>query len=225
MLFDQTHDTPAVPDGDLNHYACGCLAKHNVVAVCLPDGEYGTNATANITSDIKRSFPQLRLCLLDDIRLGNIIISTPSGASVSVLPYNTVKTLKDGIFQINGYLYPPPCCIAACNDKYRHPGVGNNMLFMSDYAHSDPAKTESCNGCNNTKVQVQSPRGSAEPHIHYGLIASRNQVMKSAAPRDKLDAKYGIMCFKIEAASIRNAIPSLIIRGISNYCDSHKNKQ
>jgi hypothetical protein len=92
MLFDETHDNPAVPDGDPSYYACGCLAKHNVVAVCLPDGEYGTNAAANVASNVKRSFPQLRLCLLVGIG-GPSLASMTSDLVMLLLVHLAVQVL------------------------------------------------------------------------------------------------------------------------------------
>jgi nucleoside phosphorylase len=259
MLFDETHDSPEVPHRDPNHYVFGGMAKHNVVATCLPDGEYGTNTAADVAANMKRSFPRLRFCLLvgigggvpgkHDIRLGDVVVSTPGGASVGVLPYDTIKTLEDGTFQINGYLHPSPRClrsalseiqsdprigneplatylqqIADSDCQYNHPGEHNDTLFSPDYAHLETPRTETCEGCDSAKVQIRPPRGSSQPQIHYGLVASGNQVMRSATTRDKLGAQYGIMCFEMEAAGIMNILSCLVIRGICDYCDSHKNK-
>ncbi|PYH91383.1 purine and uridine phosphorylase, partial [Aspergillus ellipticus CBS 707.79] len=62
------------------------------------------------------------------------------------------------------------------------------------------------------------------PQIHYGLIASGNQVIKNKKTRDKLRRQYNALCVEIEAAGIMNAIPCLVIRGICNYADSRKDK-
>lgn len=43
--------------------------------------------------------------------------------------------------------------------------------------------------------------------------------------RDKLARDPGILCFEMEAAGIMNRMPCLVIRGICDYCDSHKNKE
>jgi nucleoside phosphorylase len=63
------------------------------------------------------------------------------------------------------------------------------------------------------------------PEIHYGLIASGNQVMRDAKIRDNLGKKYKdkVLCFEMEAAGVMNTIPCLVIRGICDYADSHKN--
>lgn len=60
--------------------------------------------------------------------------------------------------------------------------------------------------------------------IHYGLVASANQLMKDALIRDKLAAEEGVLCFEMEAAGLMNHFPCLVIRGICDYADSHKNK-
>jgi nucleoside phosphorylase len=63
------------------------------------------------------------------------------------------------------------------------------------------------------------------PAIHYGLIASANQVMTNAVIRDRLAAEKDVLCFEMEAAGLMNHFPCLVIRGICDYSDSHKNKE
>jgi nucleoside phosphorylase len=62
--------------------------------------------------------------------------------------------------------------------------------------------------------------------IHYGAIASGNQVMRDATTRDSVSLEFdGVLCFEIEAAELINSFPCLVIRGICDYADSHKNKK
>jgi nucleoside phosphorylase len=62
------------------------------------------------------------------------------------------------------------------------------------------------------------------PSIHYGIIASGNRVMKNAIKRDEISQGLGgVLCFEMEAAGLMNNFPCLVIRGISDYSDSHKN--
>jgi len=62
--------------------------------------------------------------------------------------------------------------------------------------------------------------------VHYGLIASGNQVIKDAEFRDRLNNSIGgsVLCVEMEAAGLINDFPCLVIRGICDYADSHKNK-
>ncbi|CAG8136049.1 unnamed protein product [Penicillium nalgiovense] len=48
--------------------------------------------------------------------------------------------------------------------------------------------------------------------------------MKNALIRDKLAAQKEVLCFEMEAAGLMNHFPCLVIRGICDYADSHKNK-
>lgn len=48
--------------------------------------------------------------------------------------------------------------------------------------------------------------------------------MRDGVKRDQLGKEYGALCFETEAAGLMDEIPCLIIRGICDYSDSHKNK-
>lgn len=68
------------------------------------------------------------------------------------------------------------------------------------------------------------------PVVHYGTIASADTLMKNATERDathkrvKQQRKADILCFEMEAAGIVKSWPCLVIRGICDYSDEHKNK-
>ena len=49
--------------------------------------------------------------------------------------------------------------------------------------------------------------------------------MKDALVRDRLAAEMDVLCFEMEAAGLMNHFPCLVIRGICDYSDSHKNKE
>ena len=49
--------------------------------------------------------------------------------------------------------------------------------------------------------------------------------MKDALFRDTLVAEKDVLCFEMEAAGLMNHFPCLVIRGICDYSDSHKNKE
>jgi hypothetical protein len=70
----------------------------------------------------------------------------------------------------------------------------------------------------------RSARDFKDPPIHYGIIASGNQVMKHGGIRDRIAKEVNALCFEMEAAGIMNFLPCLVIRGICDYCDTHKNK-
>jgi len=69
------------------------------------------------------------------------------------------------------------------------------------------------------------PRKTSDIVIHYRTIASGNQVMRHGVTRDRLAQEFGVLCFEMEAAGLMNNLLCIVIRGICDYTDSHKNKR
>lgn len=92
-----------------------------------------------------------------------------------------------------------------------------------DEESEDEDEEESCIHCDQTKIIRRKPR---DMRVHYGLIASGNQVVKDAGFRDAINRELGgkVLCFEMEAAGLMNDFPCLVIRGICDYADAHKNK-
>ncbi|KAG7402884.1 putative ankyrin repeat protein [Fusarium oxysporum f. sp. rapae] len=112
--------------------------------------------------------------------------------------------------------------------KYSRPPSDSDRLYPSDIVHPD--SSDKCGDvCSNDPACLvdRKERGEQEddPAIHYGLVASANQLMKDALARDKLAASLDVLCFEMEAAGLMNHFPCLVIRGICDYSDSHKNKE
>ncbi|GKT78695.1 NACHT and ankyrin domain protein [Colletotrichum tofieldiae] len=112
-------------------------------------------------------------------------------------------------------------------EEYSRPPLESDRLYRSEIIHPD--SSDGCDSaCSGDPAHLidRAKRGehSDDPAIHYGLIASANQLMKDARIRDKL-AKEGVLCFEMEAAGLMNHFPCLVIRGVCDYADSHKNKQ
>ncbi|KAL6695051.1 hypothetical protein J3F84DRAFT_399908 [Trichoderma pleuroticola] len=122
--------------------------------------------------------------------------------------------------------------------KYLKADSLQDVLFKADYSHVcqsttedhvssgssyESEKEESCQHCDKTKIIKRKPR---DMRVHYGLIASGNQVIKSATLRDQLNKDLGgnLLCIEMEAAGLMNNFPCIVIRGICDYADSHKNK-
>ncbi|RKK66491.1 hypothetical protein BFJ69_g15355 [Fusarium oxysporum] len=113
--------------------------------------------------------------------------------------------------------------------KYSRPPASSDILYRSGITHPSNS-SEGCSvvcGDDPCHVLARTERDEEDdnPAIHYGLIASANQLMKDALMRDKLAAEKGVLCFEMEAAGLMNHFPCLVIRGICDYSDSHKNKE
>lgn len=107
-------------------------------------------------------------------------------------------------------------------------GPNADQLFDSDYHHKD--NTKACKTCCDPKRsksrQERGPKAHREkdsPVIHYGTIGSANSLMVGSEEREKFYNEFGTICFEMEAAVLME-YQCLVIRGISDYSDSHKNK-
>ncbi|KAJ6160723.1 hypothetical protein N7470_004119 [Penicillium chermesinum] len=215
-LFDEIHPMSPVAPADSNTYALGKMNGHNVVAACLPHSEYGTNSTAAVATNMKRSFPSVMFCLLvgiaggvpserNDIRLGDVVVGS------QVIQYDMGKALVNGGFQRSGALQSSPIQLRtalsslrsdpwpphellqryirsiAGRKGYKYPGLSKDRLFSSEYAH-DPRK-HTCDSCESAHLKLRKPRSNDRPVIHYGIIASGNKVIKDAELRDSLSEK------------------------------------
>ena len=63
------------------------------------------------------------------------------------------------------------------------------------------------------------------PELHFGLIASGDVVMKSAMHRDRVAAEEQVIGFEMEGAGVWDNFPTIVIKGVCDYADSHKNKK
>lgn len=108
------------------------------------------------------------------------------------------------------------------NPGYIHQGFENDRLFKPLCDH---IPGPDCRGCDKADEVQRDTRDTTDPDIHYGTIASGNTLVKDAASRDRIVADLGedCICFEMEAAGLMNHFPCLVIRGICDYADSHKN--
>ena len=64
------------------------------------------------------------------------------------------------------------------------------------------------------------------PEVHLGRIGSADTVMKSAEHRDRVAEEFDLIAFEMEGAGAWDHFQNtLVIKGVCDYADSHKNKQ
>lgn len=259
-MLDNPHSALPQNSQDNNSYTLGCIGGHNVVVVCLPAGQTGTNWAATVASQLRYSFPNVRFGLMvgigggapsaqHDIRLGDVVVSIPGKASTGVIQHDFGRTVEHGRFVRDTILNAPPqILLSAVNtvrakhnlggrhmdsflsqDKcsslgpdYAYQGDENDLLFEAEYDHLED--NETCGNCDNSMLVARPVRDSPRPRIHYGTIASGNQVMRHGKTRENCRKELDVLCFEMEAAGLMNNFPCLVIRGICDYSDSHKNK-
>ncbi|KAK5992046.1 hypothetical protein PT974_05442 [Cladobotryum mycophilum] len=115
--------------------------------------------------------------------------------------------------------------------EYQRPDPSSDRLYRSDILHpnNNDASSKCADVCGDgpSSLIFRPPRTEDEddPAIHYGIIASANKMMKDAKIRDEMAAERNVLCFDMVSAGLVNHFPCLVIRGISNYADTHKNDE
>jgi nucleoside phosphorylase len=113
--------------------------------------------------------------------------------------------------------------------KYKRPNASSDRLYKSTAVHPIITEASCVAVCGDDPSKLISrperPEEEDNPAIHYGLIASANHLMKDATIRDRFGAEKDVLCFEMEAAGLMNHFPCLVIRGICDYSDTHKNKE
>jgi hypothetical protein len=235
---------------------------------------------------MQRTFTGIRIGLLvgvgsgapsaaDDIRLGDVVVSTPNSSSGGVIQYSyeAVSTLAatdnnsrhrndEGSSSRHGRFVPtrclnkpPPMLLTALSslqsehDLYgskagelleqaaaRHPniqpklvapsggsdvGIGADRLYQPSYLHAG-RDGEGCDGCDARMLVRRPGRSFAGPAVHFGVIASGEQEVACGLTRNQAKAELDVLCFEREAAGLMDNFPCLVVRGISDYADTHK---
>jgi nucleoside phosphorylase len=189
-----------------------------------------------------------------DIRLGDVVVSEQCDGYPGVVKYDLgAQTVKG--FVAKGCLQLPPTeftknvtkmksdhetrsnkisqyiddmleKVPALRKHYSRRSSELDLLFRSDYRHK--GKKNTCESCDWSKVTNRPGRTTETPVVHYGLIASGDLVMKDGEERDRIGASLrgsGPLCFEMEAGGATIHEKCLVIRGISDYADSHKNDE
>jgi nucleoside phosphorylase len=219
-----------------------------------------------VARDMLRGFTSIRFELMvgigggapspkHDIRLGDVVVSSPAGRTGGVIQYEFGKTIQNQKFERTGALNAPPeMLLTALNvvgaryegnghqiaesvnrmvernrrlrKKYQRPELGTDRLYKSSFIHPD--RDQACDKvCSAETAQlIQRNERTADednPVVHYGLIASADRLMKDAQVRDTLARDEEVLCFEMEAAGLLGHFPCVVIWGICDYSDTHKN--
>jgi nucleoside phosphorylase len=187
------------------------------------------------------------------IRLGHVVVSKPSGGHSGVIQYDHGKSRDGLFLRTGSLMPPPAVLLNAAQAlavqrarmdydpvwkdtqrfkterrglrRFTFPGVANDHLYQPDYSHQQMGMSCEKGGCNPNQ-RIERPVDEDDESfvvVHRGTIASGESMITNAKQRDQLAQQHGLLCLEMEAAGVLADFPCMIIRGISNYCDSHKN--
>ncbi|KAF5865948.1 hypothetical protein ETB97_001524 [Aspergillus alliaceus] len=181
-----------------------------------------------------------------DVRLGDVVIGT------KVVQHGFGKRTPDG-FKITGPTFAPsakflPSINAlkesvstgtdlhntleatygksqATKEAFRRPQADTDRLYTPDYIHNRDCDCLGQGAEGHRNLTQRTPRGKSFIRVHDGTIASADQVMTDAKTRDQIAYDLDAICFEMEAAGLGDNFDWIAIRGICDYCDSHKSDQ
>lgn len=189
------------------------------------------------------------------IRLGHVVVSKPTGIHSGAIQYDHGKAKEGHFERIGALAPPPAILLGAAQalavqragldddpvwkdvqrtqtsrrtiQRFKYPGPANDHLYRPHYTHKQENVSCEKAGCSPDQRIARRIDDDNEYFVpvHRGTIASGELVVKNAALRDTLAQQHKLLCFEMEAAGALADFPCMVIRGISDYCDTHKNDQ
>ncbi|KAL3292546.1 pfs domain-containing protein [Colletotrichum asianum] len=224
-FLDETHEPPeAIPVHDHNAYTLGRIGKHNV-SYPMANTVYPRR---ELLPSVLGSFPNVRVGLMVgigggapsqrtgyDIRLGDIVVSSPRDGHTGVLQYDFGKTIQDQEFKVTRSLNLPPDVLRTAVTKLRvtFEEEGNNFPEAIDAALAK-------------RPRLRRKYGRPPPETDRLFLSHVVQ-----DPDDPIETPFWFPGRSEEKMTI---IPPIcqptherckMIRGICDYSDSHKNNQ
>ncbi|KAJ5662959.1 hypothetical protein N7507_003690 [Penicillium longicatenatum] len=139
-------------------------------------------------------------------------------------------------------------------ERAGYPGMDKDELFQSTYRHKhqDSAVCKLCRACEHgmgpvceearaltcqqlgcqkellvsrTRLQEALVNGCPpKAKVQFGFVGSGDTVMKSGQHRDETATQHSLIAFEMEASGVWDIFPCIVIKGVCDYADSHKNK-
>ncbi|KAK4889604.1 hypothetical protein LTR27_011588 [Elasticomyces elasticus] len=173
------------------------------------------------------------------IQLGDVVVSVPQGTIGGVVQVDLVKAQMIGgnerLLRTGSLDGTPEAMLTALSKLQAQHELEDSQLYgyvdqafkvypKMSVKYGRPDLPDIYHTQEGAEI-VQVPR---KPQIHYGTIASGNTLVKSALHRAGLLERLSLegiepICIEMEAAGLMNNFPCLVIRGICDYADQHKN--
>ena len=222
---------------------------HQVLLTSL--AKMGNNVSSAAVTNLVRSFPSVEYILMVGIaggapdprdpavhvRLGDVVVSNEKG----VLQYDNIKRTPSHNDIRDNSPKPAVALIAAAKALESGFILGHRPweahLRKAEHLpefQRPASKTDVLYDAQDQSKRVRHPKDPwraqypTSPRIHLAAIGSANTLLKDATLRNQLRDEYGIRAIEMEGSGTADASwilerDYLVIRGICDYCDTHKN--
>ncbi|HEV2781026.1 MAG TPA: hypothetical protein VGX25_16710 [Actinophytocola sp.] len=206
-----------------------------------------TNAAANGCANLVRSFPSITVIIMvgiaagvpnpprpeKHVRLGDIVVAT------QIVDFDHVRAVDGDVMPRRPLSLPSPR-LTHCVDMLRTDELSGLCTWEQWLDPSRPGLARYGRPPEHTDVlhdasgwPLRHPRRDYSGHrkgfpkVHYGPIGSSNRSFRDATTRDQLAAQHGILALEMEGAGIGsssflNGREWFMVRGISDYADTHR---
>lgn len=168
----------------------------------------------------------------DHVRLGDIVVANEKG----IIQYDFIKRTVDGDeHRANPHRPSKQMMDAVVTLEVDRPAVGTYWDAIiqkvnsktAEFTRPPMAKDVLYLGDAVVAHPSDSRRVGDNPRVHRGGIGSANILLKDPALRDFVRDKWGVRAIEMEGSGVLDAgwamdRDVMVVRGICDYCDSHK---
>ncbi|KAF2405304.1 purine and uridine phosphorylase [Trichodelitschia bisporula] len=120
-----------------------------------------------------------------------------------------------------------------------YPGPQADRLFASAYQHRHRRGCSICSsggmcsavmgtdcssiGCD-LGYEIRRVKGARGPGVHFGVMGCSDWVVRAGTERDGVAVREQVVGFEMEAAGVWDTLPTIVVKGVADYADSHKTK-
>lgn len=225
----------------LPHWHNGPISAANLIN---PLTRTFPNLRVTLLVGIGGGIPQktTRQDITDDLRLGDVVIGWDGDKkhavihwdSRSILPQPDRRILNaltklESNRDLHGNIFRDhlerctQCSTTTGN--FQRPTEDYDRLYEPTHGHvkTTTRNASGCDECGSEHMISRAKRGIEDFQLHFGTIACVESVVEDPQRRDQIGDDVGAICIEMEAAGILGRQNCLVIRGISDYADSHKN--
>jgi nucleoside phosphorylase len=187
-----------------------------------------------------------------DVQLGDVVVSQRLIQLEDVARHNSGKILPQSGLQrtSSSQIYPPHVLLPALahlqsshqtqlsrvpryltelvekspknvESHLTYSGNSDNRLYKS-HDHTRPGDL-SFEECENSKDIHRQGREDSDPELHHATIDFGNRLVEEGKMCERPSQDNNLLCLEMEASGLHHP-PSLVVRGICDYANSHKNK-